>query len=944
MDFHVLGPLEVRGERGVVHLGGPKPRAVLAVLLLHANEPVTANRLIEAVWGEDESAAGRKALQVCVSRLRKALGDPAIVVTKGRSYEVRVAAGELDAERFERLLDAGRRALADGQADQAAMSLRQALALWRGPPLADLSLESFAATDVARLEEHRLAALEARIEAELASGRHAALVGELSQLLGENPTREAFLGFLMLALYRCGRQVEALETYRTARRTLVDEIGVEPGPELRRLHEAILRQDAALDHATVPEQPSPERQAGSAQPQRVQEPTGAGEAAPAEETEARKTVTVLFTDISGSTGFGEALDPEALQQLLARYFAEMKLVVERHEGVVSKFIGDAVMALFGLPRVHEDDALRAVRAAAEMRDALAVLNERFAASWGVTLAVRTGVNTGEVFVREPGDGQSLVVGDAVNVAARLEQVAEPGAILIGEDTYRQVHAAVIAEPLDPLDLKGKVAAVPAWRLVDVVAGAPGWSRRLDSPLVDREQELAQLEDAFGRVADSGRCELVTVMAAAGVGKSRLTSEFLSRVGSRATVLQGRCLPYGIGITFWPIVSVLMDAVGMEDRDSEAEAGRKLSELFSEDTGQETSDGELVCAALVPLLGSAKATVGIQETYWAIRKLLESLAARRPVVVVLDDIHWGEPTFLDLVEYLADWIRSRPVLLVCQARPELLEARPGWMTGKQNAAAVMLQPLDAPQTDTLMRGLIGGTDLPEDARSRIAAVAEGNPLFVEETVRMLVDDSLLEYRRGRWVLAGDLSSIAIPPTIQALLAARLDRLEHDERSVIERAAAVGRSFWWGAVAELVTARAAAGDRGVPPVARAEAADRARPLGPASGGCLPLHTHPGARCGLPRDSEGRQGDDARAPRGVDRAEDARPRRRVRGDRGLSPRAGASLAGRAWAADQPGESAGGALGGCPVLRRRARVRARRHARGREPLDARDGTSARS
>jgi WD40 repeat protein/DNA-binding SARP family transcriptional activator len=247
MDFRVLGPLEVRSERGVVHLGGPKPRAVLAVLLLHANEPVSSARLVEAVWGEEETPELRKSLQVSVSRLRKALGDPEVVTTKGKSYQVRVRPGELDAERFERLVEDGRSALSSGQAEQAAASLREGLALWRGPPLADVAVESFAETDIARLEEQRLDALETRVAADLAAGRHAALVGELRQLVADNPTRERLIGQLMLALYRCGRQVEALETYRSARETLVDEIGVEPGPELRRLHEAILRQDDTLE-------------------------------------------------------------------------------------------------------------------------------------------------------------------------------------------------------------------------------------------------------------------------------------------------------------------------------------------------------------------------------------------------------------------------------------------------------------------------------------------------------------------------------------------------------------------------------------------------------------------------------------------------------------------------------------------------------------------------
>jgi class 3 adenylate cyclase/tetratricopeptide (TPR) repeat protein len=517
-------------------------------------------------------------------------------------------------------------------------------------------------------------------------------------------------------------------------------------------------------------------------------------------TEARKVVTVLFTDITGSTGLGQALDPESVQHLLARYFARMKRIVERHGGVVEKFIGDAVMAVFGIPATHEDDALRAVRAATEMRAELAELNDEFASSWGVTIAIRTGVNTGEVLARAPGEGQSLVVGDAVNVAARLEQTAEPGEILIGQETYRLVHEAAIVEPVGPLQLRGKEAAVPAWRLLDVMAGAPGWSRRLDSPLVGREHELAALEGAFARVADSGACELATVMAPAGVGKSRLTGELLSRVGSRATVLQGRCLPYGEGITFWPIVSVVMEGVEIDEGDSETEARRKMSELFA-GNGDLWGDADAVWDALAPLLGFAPQTVGIQQTYWAVRKLLERLGERQPLVVVFDDVHWGEATFLDLVEYLADGIRAAPVLLVCQARPELLDARPGWMTAKPNTSMFMLRPLTASQTERLIRGLVGGTDLPAEAGSRIAAVAEGNPLFVEETVRMLVDDDVLRQLEGRWTVTGELSSVAIPRTIHALLTARLDRLEPEERGVIERASVVGRSFWWGAVSEL-----------------------------------------------------------------------------------------------------------------------------------------------
>jgi class 3 adenylate cyclase/tetratricopeptide (TPR) repeat protein len=518
-------------------------------------------------------------------------------------------------------------------------------------------------------------------------------------------------------------------------------------------------------------------------------------------TEARKVVTVLFTDVRGSTHLGETLDPEPLRLVLSRYFEEMQIIVERHGGLVTKFIGDAVMAVFGMPATHEDDALRAVRSAAEMRARLAELNEEFATSWGVTLEVRTGVNTGEVLAAEPSSAEALVVGDAVNTAARLEQTAAPGEILVGDETYRLVHEAVVAEPVGPLELKGKAERVPAWRLLEVIPKAPGWGRRLDSPLVGRARELAVLEDAFRRVEDGAACELVTVMGPAGVGKSRLTAELLARIGPRATVLQGRCLSYGDGITFWPIASVVMDAIGMQERDTQEEAGRKLSALMAQAPEAGGGEDELVTAGLGSLLGLGAADVGLQETYWAVRKFLERLAGREPLVVVFDDIHWGEATFLDLLDYLADWIEGAPVLLLCQARPELLDTRPTWTTAKRNASLVELAPLTEDETDGLIRGLVGGTEVPIDARTRISEVAEGNPLFVEETIRMLVDDGVLRQLDGRWAVADDLSRIAIPPTIHALLTARLDRLEPEERTVAERASVVGRSFWWGAVSEL-----------------------------------------------------------------------------------------------------------------------------------------------
>jgi predicted ATPase/class 3 adenylate cyclase len=521
---------------------------------------------------------------------------------------------------------------------------------------------------------------------------------------------------------------------------------------------------------------------------RVREAVGSGEA--------RKVVTVLFSDVAGSTLLGQELDPETVRQMMTRYFHEMKSVLERHGGSVEKFIGDAVLAVFGVPKLHEDDALRALRAAVEMREALGKLNEEFDRTWGVTLATRTAVNTGEVVAGDPSRGESFVMGDPVNLAARLEQSAQPGETIIGEATYRLVRDLAVAERVGPLTLKGRAEPVYAWRLVELVAGPPGWTRRLDSPLVDREPDIGSLREIFGRMVATGSCQLVTLIGSAGVGKSRLAADFLSMLDGRATFIKGRCLPYGEGITFWPIAGVLRDAGGISTKDSPQEAREKISQLLPPG-----GDAELVGDRLAALLGLGDSRPGIQETFWAVRKLFEHLASRLPLVVLLDDIQWGEPTFLELIEYLADWIRGAPVLILCLARPELLETRSAWMTGKPNATSITLQALTEQESEGLIRNLIGGSDLAPEVRARIAEVAEGNPLFVEETLRMLVDDGLLRPIDGRWTAAGDLSRISIPPTIQALLTARLDRLEAEERAVIQRASVVGRVFWWGAVSDL-----------------------------------------------------------------------------------------------------------------------------------------------
>jgi class 3 adenylate cyclase/tetratricopeptide (TPR) repeat protein len=509
--------------------------------------------------------------------------------------------------------------------------------------------------------------------------------------------------------------------------------------------------------------------------------------------ELRKTVTVLFADVTGSTALGERLDAETVRVVMSRYFEEMRAVVARHSGTVEKFIGDAVMAVFGIPTLHEDDALRAVRAAMEMRQALGKLNEDLQRQWDVRLQVRTGLNTGPVVAGDPASGQTLVTGDAVNVAARLQQAADPDEVLIGQETFRLVRDAITAEPVPALELKGKTEPVDAYRLLAVTPGAPAFARRLDSPLVGRGAELEALRNALDEADAERACRLVTVVGEAGVGKSRLVGELLAWAADGATILTGRCLPYGEGITFWPIAEALKGHAGITEQDPPEVARERIGRLLGP-----AEDAELQRDRVVAAMGLGEGMGEIQETFWAIRRLLETLAAEGPLILLVEDIHWAEPTLLDLLQYVAGFSTAHPILLLCTTRPELREDHPDW---EGTTTTVALRPLTEYQCGELITNLLGRAELPNEVRDRITEAAEGNPLFVEEMVRMLIDDALLVRDDGHWRQAGDLSSVSVPGTIHALLAARLDRLHEEERAVIQRASVVGKVFYWGAVAAL-----------------------------------------------------------------------------------------------------------------------------------------------
>lgn len=475
----------------------------------------------------------------------------------------------------------------------------------------------------------------------------------------------------------------------------------------------------------------------------------------------RRVVTVLFADVVGSTELGERVDDETLRWAMSRWFELMRQVVEQHGGHVEREVGDSVMAVFGIPVAHEDDALRAVRAAARLRARIAELSAELHAARGVEVTVRMGLNTGEAVTGAAGAGSTFTTGDAVNVAARLEQAAAPGEVLLGRDTLRLVGHAVRTEPVSPLVVKGKRAPVEAFRLVEVAARAAPRPPRARAPMVGRERERDAVLDAFARTTARRRGELVTLVGAPGVGKSRLVDEVLADLGDAATVARGRCLPYGDWPTWWPLV----EALGH-------------SGLFASVAGD---DAHPAIQRAAELLDPTGVPVAPEEALWSVRLVLEALGRRHPLVLFLDDLQWAEPAFLDALEHCAEAIEDAPVLLLCTARPELLEQRAHW-------PAHMLEPLADQQAGALLEHLVGSAAIVPDVTDRVLAAAAGNPLFVIEFAAMLLED-------------GAIDAAAVPPTIQALLAARLDRLPPSERTAIEVASIAGHEFPAAVLGEL-----------------------------------------------------------------------------------------------------------------------------------------------
>lgn len=511
----------------------------------------------------------------------------------------------------------------------------------------------------------------------------------------------------------------------------------------------------------------------------------------------RKTVTLLFSDVSGSTAMGERLDPESVREIMNRYFELSRVAIERHGGTVEKYIGDAVMAAFGIPSAREDDALRALRAAAEIKAALKGLDDELLSSLGSGLAVRIGINTGEVIVGDPSQGQAFASGDAVNVAARFEQAAPPGEVLLSERTYGLVRDAIDAEAVEPLTAKGKSKPLAAYRLISVRAGENhGIARRLDAPLVGRKSQLQKLDAALNLAVEQRRSQLALVLGEAGLGKSRLTAAFAERVGTDATVIRARCPSYGEG-ALYPIQQALLRLAGINAGDEREAGWAKLHKLAAH-------VDDLAFGILATFLGVGEGQIDIREASWAVRRLLDTLASEGPVVLAVDDAHWADEALLDLaVDLAAKPERSTLVLLI--ARPELLERESH--AEFRSAEAVHLRPLEAADEELITRQMLGA-EPPAELLDRLRERTGGNPLYLEELLRSLVDRGLLEGGANGLTIGGEIAELPMPDSVEALLAARIEALPGPERSTLEAAAVPEGSIWPAATAALLPERSQA----------------------------------------------------------------------------------------------------------------------------------------
>ncbi len=791
IEFRVLGAVEVVVDGAATRIGSPIQRTLLALLLMHPNDVVSTDRIIDVLWPGDPPEARRK-LWFHVSRLRGILQpggaeDAAggVLATRPTGYTLRIDLDQLDAARFERLTSSARSVL-ENEPARAGEMLRRALALWRGRPFEDVLHEDAVSSEVARLDELRLKALEERLEADLALGRAGELIPELEVLVAEHPFREHLRGELMLALYRAGRQAEALAAYRQARQTLVEELGIEPSEGLKELQRRMLGQDPTL---------------GGTRPPRT--------TAPREE---RKVVTVLFADLVDFTATAERLDPEDIRAFLMPYYTHIRSELERFGGRVEKFIGAAVMALFGAPVAHEDDPERAVRAALAIRDWLAEQE-------GPQQA-RIAVATGEAHVTLGGlatEGEPVAVGDVVNTAARLQVAAPVNGVLVGEKTFHATRHVIEYREAGPVAAKGKSAAIRACEAIRVLAQPGVDLSRHHSPFIGRERELAALQERLAWAASDRSPQLVTILGVPGIGKTRLVSELeqaTAGADERPRWRQGRSLPYGEGVSFWALGEMVKAEAGILESDAPQKVDRKLRKAVRrivEDPAEARRIATYL-GALIGLGGEEPATADRRgETFAAWRHFLETLADERPLVLVFEDLHWADDALLDFVDELDDRVSGVPLLVLATARPELLERRPGWAGGKPSALTISLPPLSESDTTRLVAALLERPVLPGEPHKALLDRIGGNPLYAEQFCRILAEHGQLE---------------ELPESLHGIIAARLDALADVEKRLLQDAAVVGKVFWLGALEAMAGISRRVADELLQPLVRREFVQRER----------------------------------------------------------------------------------------------------------------------
>ena len=524
-----------------------------------------------------------------------------------------------------------------------------------------------------------------------------------------------------------------------------------------------------------------------------------------DERHERRVVTVLFADLSGSTALGEQLDPEDVRVLQGELFSVLHTEVERFGGTTEKFVGDAILAVFGIPQTHEDDPERAVRAALAAHERFAAFAEHVRDSYRAEVGLRIGVNTGDVVASREGAarGELMVSGDAVNVAARLQQGAKPGEVLVGERTHTATSRTVAYGARRDVDAKGKQSVVPAWVALSALVEPALRPTGLTGPFIGRGQEVAVLDAVAERVASERVPQLVTLFGPAGVGKSRLLGELLARL-PEARVMRGRCLPYGEGITYWSLAEAAKTEAGIFDTDPVDTALEKLRTAIASAVGERETDVFEAIAWTIGFAVSGSSIITADPEYArraledAWQRYIGALGRGDLTVFVVEDIHWASAVLLDLLEHLAETLVDTRVLILCTARPEFLDLRPTWGAGKQNATTLALAPLSPDESAQLVSSLLGEGQMPDNLRRPVLASAEGNPFFLEEMLQMLIEEGALDRQNGSWVATGRLSDVRIPDSVHGVIAARIDLLDANARDALRRCSVVGRSFWPSAV--------------------------------------------------------------------------------------------------------------------------------------------------